>query len=365
MAKIGDHAVVLGASMAGLLAARTLSDFFETVTVVERDVLPDDAANRRGVPQGRHLHALLARGAQVLEELFPGLLDELVTDGVPYFDGRDLSKLYYSLGGHQVVRTGSAESFTAYASSRPFLECFIRQRVHAIANVTLLDGHDVVELTFAPDGERITGAQIVDRHRGIQSGMSADLIVDATGRGARTPALLENLGYGRPIEDHFNVRLTYTSQLLRMQPGALDEHVFLIGPVPGRPTGMGLLGCEHDSWLFTVFGMAGREAPRERAGMCAFVEEFAPRQAEAAILDATPISDVVQHRVPASVWPFTAGSSAWTRAGIGGHRHRLTRQSRRPPSSRRGHNARCRCGTERCGPQFCRLPTPSARRVRR
>jgi 2-polyprenyl-6-methoxyphenol hydroxylase-like FAD-dependent oxidoreductase len=105
MAKIADHAVVLGASMAGLLAARTLSDFFETVTVVERDLLPDDAANRRGVPQGRHLHALLARGAQALEELFPGLLDELVIDGVPYFDGRDLSKIYYSQGGHQVVRT--------------------------------------------------------------------------------------------------------------------------------------------------------------------------------------------------------------------------------------------------------------------
>src|ERR1700724_2982220 len=153
MAKIGDDAVVLGASMAGLLAARTLSDFFETVTVVERDVLPDDAANRRGVPQGRHLHALLARGAQVLEELFPGLLDELVTDGVPYFDGRDLSKLYYSLGGHQGVRPG---------------------------------------------------------HSGIQSRLAASLIVDATGRGARTPALLENLGYGRPIEDHVSVHLTYT-----------------------------------------------------------------------------------------------------------------------------------------------------------
>jgi 2-polyprenyl-6-methoxyphenol hydroxylase-like FAD-dependent oxidoreductase len=83
MATIGDHAVVLGASMAGLLAARTLSDFFETVTVVERDVLPDDAANRRGVPQGRHLHALLARGSRALEELFPGLLDELVTTAFP------------------------------------------------------------------------------------------------------------------------------------------------------------------------------------------------------------------------------------------------------------------------------------------
>jgi 2-polyprenyl-6-methoxyphenol hydroxylase-like FAD-dependent oxidoreductase len=302
MAKVGDHAVVLGASMAGLLAARTLSDFFDTVTMVERDVLPDGAANRRGVPQGHHLHALLARGAQALEELFPGLLDELVTDGVSYLDGRDLSKTYYSLGGHQVVRTGSAESLIAYASSRPFLECFVRRRVQAIANVTLLDGYDVVGLTFTPDHKRITGARIADRHSGIPAGLSADLIVDATGRGARTPALLEDLGYGRPTEDHINVHLTYTSQLLRMRPGALQELVFLIGAIPGRPTGMGLLACEHDSWLFTVFGMAGHEAPRERAGMYTFVEEFAPPHALAAIRDATPMSEVVQHRVPSSVW---------------------------------------------------------------
>ena len=80
-AKIGKHAVVLGASMAGLLAARSLSDFFDTVTVVERDPLPDTGAARRGVPQGRHLHALLARGAQAIEEMFPGVLDEMVLDG--------------------------------------------------------------------------------------------------------------------------------------------------------------------------------------------------------------------------------------------------------------------------------------------
>ena len=81
--KIGEHAVVLGASMGGLLAARVLADFYETVTVVERDVLPDDAVNRRGVPQGRHVHALLGRGSQVLAELFPGFLDELVAAGAP------------------------------------------------------------------------------------------------------------------------------------------------------------------------------------------------------------------------------------------------------------------------------------------
>ena len=74
MPKIGDHAVVLGASMGGLLAARVLADAYQQVTVVERDRLPESVLDRRGVPQGRHAHGLLPRGAQILDELFPGLL---------------------------------------------------------------------------------------------------------------------------------------------------------------------------------------------------------------------------------------------------------------------------------------------------
>src|ERR1700739_4332616 len=100
MAKLGDHAVVLGASMGGLLAARVLADFYQTVTVIERDELSDDPVNRRGVPQGRHVHALLARGAQILEEFFPGFLDELVAAGAPAWDAGELSQLHAAYRGH-------------------------------------------------------------------------------------------------------------------------------------------------------------------------------------------------------------------------------------------------------------------------
>ena len=112
MPVLGERAVVLGASMGGLLAARVLADFFRTVTVVERDVLPDDPANRRGVPQGRHAHALLARGAQILDELFPGILDELVADGAPVWDDGELSKFYFVLRRPRgaAVRQGSRRS---------------------------------------------------------------------------------------------------------------------------------------------------------------------------------------------------------------------------------------------------------------
>src|SRR6201987_1572083 len=124
MPVLGERAVVLGASLGGLLAARVLADFYRTVTVVERDELPDDAVNRRGVPQGRHVHALLPRGARILDELFPGILSELVASGAPVWDDADMSKLYVSYSGHEMLRSGKlavdpTKPMAMYMPSRP------------------------------------------------------------------------------------------------------------------------------------------------------------------------------------------------------------------------------------------------------
>ena len=107
MRKIGDHAVVLGASMGGLLAARVLADAYQRVTVVDRDLLPERAADRQGVPQGRHAHALLARGAQILDELFPGLLADLAAAGVPVLASP--RELWFSVGGHLLCLDGDGD----------------------------------------------------------------------------------------------------------------------------------------------------------------------------------------------------------------------------------------------------------------
>ena len=301
MTKLGEHAVVLGASMGGLLAARVLADFYETVTVVERDVLPETSANRRGVPQGRHVHLLLGRGSQVLDELFPGFLDELVAAGAPSFDG-DMSKLYLSNGGHLFPRSGRAKDVPFFLPSRPLLESHVRRRVRAVANVTVLDGHDVVELTSPPPRDRVTGALVRARPDGSERVLGADLVVDAMGRGARTPAFLEGLGYGRPVEDHLGMRLAYSSQLLRIPPGMLNELMVIIGPVPGRPTGMALFGNENNTWMFSVIGMVGREPPDELAEMLAFVEDFAPAHVLAAIRAGEPLAEVARYRMPSSQW---------------------------------------------------------------
>lgn len=306
MPELDERAVVVGASMAGLLAARVLADFFATVTVVERDVLPDGPAIRRGVPQGRHVHVLLTRGAQILDELFPGFLNELVAGGAPVWNDGELSKLHLSFGGHEMLRSGKiareARALAVYMPSRPLLECLVRQRLQAIKNVTILDGHDAAEFKSTADRNRVTGVRVVNRDSGAERELMADVVMNATGRGAHTSAFLESLGYGRPVEDHIVMHTTYVSQLLRIPRGTLKEMLVDISPAPGRPTGMFLTGYENDTWMFTVFGMVGHEPPRDLAGMLSFAQDYCPAHLIAAVRAAEPIGEVAHHRVPSSQW---------------------------------------------------------------
>jgi 2-polyprenyl-6-methoxyphenol hydroxylase-like FAD-dependent oxidoreductase len=301
--RIGEHAVVLGASMGGLLAARVLADFYDRVTVVDRDLLPATPANRRGVPQGRHVHTLLGRGSQILGGLFPGILDELVAAGAPVYDYQDVSQWPVTLGGHPLVASGRFKNHpAAYFPSRPLLECQVRRRTCEAVNITLLEGHDVGTLTSTAARDRVTGVRVSARDGGIEQELKSDLVVDAMGRGARTPAFLDSLGYGRPAEDHLDVRLVYTSQLLRIAPGTLNEIAVLVGPVAGRPTGLALFRYEQDTWMLTLIGMAGREPPDERAERIQFAERLTAAHLVGALRTAESLTEVSRYRYPASQW---------------------------------------------------------------
>jgi len=304
MPHIGEHAVVLGASVSGLLAARVLADFYRTVTVVERDALPTGVAQRRGVPQARHVHALWPRGSEILDDLFPGFTDELVAAGCPTNLDGDFSKSFASFGGHLFVRSGHMSNFRpgheAYYPSRILLEGQVRRRVRTLANVTLLDGHDVVELTS--DRTRITGVTITSRVSDEKRTLTADLVVDCTGRGSRTPAFLERLGYERPKVDEVVVRLVYASQLLRIPAETLNELLILVGPAPGRPTAMALFSHEDSTRMLTAVGLAGREPPTEFEGMLRYIEEFTPPHVMSALRCAEPLGEVTRYGTPSSRW---------------------------------------------------------------
>jgi hypothetical protein len=231
--RIGDHAVVLGASMAGLLAARVLADAYAQVTVLDRDQLPHTGTHRRGVPHGRHVHALLASGQQALEELFPGLTADLVASGAPA--GDLLANGRWCLNGHRLRQAPAG--LVVLCASRPVLEGAVRARVRALPNVTFLDSRDIVGLAATPDGSRVTGARVLRRAgRAAEEVLGGDLVVDATGRGSRTPIWLEALGYARPDTEQVRIGLGYATGTYRLPADALDGDLAVVhGATPRIP----------------------------------------------------------------------------------------------------------------------------------
>jgi 2-polyprenyl-6-methoxyphenol hydroxylase-like FAD-dependent oxidoreductase len=300
MRKLGDHAVVLGASLAGLLAARVLSDAYQRITVVERDPLSDVAGNRRGVPQGRHAHMLLPGGAQILGELFPGLLDDLAAGGAPVI--RDLGELRFSPGGHRLCLKGQHPGLVAYQASRPFLEGHVRARVRALPTVEVVDRCEVVGLVTTAAQDRVTGVRILQATTGVEETLGADLVLDATGRGGRAAAWLTAVGYDPPPQEQLTIHLKYATRHLRLRPGALPGQKFVaVGAEPGRPTGLVLFAEEQDRWVLTLIGYDGHHPAADPEGFLAFVRATAPPDVHAAIRDADPLDDIVAYRFPANL----------------------------------------------------------------
>jgi pimeloyl-ACP methyl ester carboxylesterase/2-polyprenyl-6-methoxyphenol hydroxylase-like FAD-dependent oxidoreductase len=299
MGTIGDRAVVIGAGMGGLLAARALGDHFEQVTVIERDALPSDIAPRRAIPQGRHAHALLARGHACLEELFPGLTAQLLAAGAqPY---RALGQLRFSLGGHQLARGDVGRD--SIVASRPLIEAHVRRRLCEVENVELVDRCDAVGLTATAGRDRITGVRIARRASGsADETIAADLVAVATGRGGRLSAWLEPLGFQRPAEQRIDVDFAYASCHLQLEPGVLGEdRLVLIGARPGVPRTLALFAQEQGRWVLTLGGYAGHHPPRDRDGFLAFAASVAPPDVSEAIHAATALDEIAGHGFPANV----------------------------------------------------------------
>lgn len=304
MSKLGDKAVVCGAGMGGLLAARVLSEFYESVTVVERDTLSDDACPRRGVRQGRHYHVLWSRGGQEFGRLFPGLTDELVAAGATVCDDGDLSKVSIRVGGHEYNRSGKFSDPAAvviYLLSRPLLELRVRRRVQDIANVTILDGHDVVE-PVAAEPDRVTGARVVDRDTGVEQLLDADMVVDAMGRAARTPAFLDSLGYGRPPAERSTASASYCSQFLRVPPGVVNEKMTFVMPETNLPVGGAFSAYENDTWIFTLVRLDQQQPPENLLDMVALGTQCISSALPAALQAGEPLGGVDVFRYPGGVW---------------------------------------------------------------
>jgi 2-polyprenyl-6-methoxyphenol hydroxylase-like FAD-dependent oxidoreductase len=285
--------------MAGLTAARVLADAYERVTVMERDALPEAAAHRRGVPQSRHAHGLLAGGRVALEELFPGLTDELVANGALSGDLQAESRWY-----NRGLRLCPAPSdLRAVAVSRPLLEGYVRERVLALSNVRVVDRCGAAGLVATPDGRGVRGVRVTRRaDSSAEEVLEADLVVDATGRGSRSPLWLEELGYPRPAEDEVRIGVAYASRIYRRRRDHLDgDTAVVVAATLDRPRGGVMLAMEGDRWMVTLNGYLGQRPPADPDGFVAFAAGLPVPDIFEVISDAEPLGEVLPARYPASV----------------------------------------------------------------
>jgi 2-polyprenyl-6-methoxyphenol hydroxylase-like FAD-dependent oxidoreductase len=285
--------------MGGLLATRVLSESFTEVVLVDRDRITGVSAARRGVPQGRHAHGLVARGHQILEGLFPGLTGQLVDAGVVPGDFNSDIRWYFNGVRMRPARSG----LVSVPATRPVLEQHVRARVQDLPNVSTMEKCDVDGLVTTPDGSQVLGVRI--RHDGgAAQTLAADLVVDTSGRGSRTPAWLAELGFDRPAEDKVSIDLAYTTRHYRLRTDPFGSDLAIIpAATPDFPRGAffyKLPGTGEEIEL-SLTGMLGDHPPTDPDGFLEFTRSLPVPEIHQAVRDAEPLDDPVMMRYPASI----------------------------------------------------------------
>ncbi|MGH8983650.1 MAG: FAD-dependent oxidoreductase [Acidimicrobiia bacterium] len=288
----GSRAVVVGASIAGLCTARVLSEHFDEVVVVDRDTLPDGPEARGQVSQGRQPHLLLVAGARLLEGWFPGIVQDLLDGGAVEID-LSADMWWYQAGG---VARRPPSDLKGPAMSRPFLEWTVRQRVAAIPNITVRSHVGVEGLELADDDSRVSGVALDDG-----TSLLCELLVDATGRQARTLPWVEAAGYPAPELSTVEVDTRYVSRTYRRVASADRDWkaAAIVDDIESKRLVM-VLPMEGDRWITLFGGLHGEAAPFDEAERIAYLRTF-PSQVVADLLDrAEPLSEPVTHRFPSS-----------------------------------------------------------------
>jgi hypothetical protein len=295
---IGRHAIVVGAGMGGLAAAKALSSSFETVTVLERDALASEPIARTGTPQARQIHVLLRGGLDALNELFPGFESELERAGAVRV--RVGSQARLELPGFDPFPRRDL-GFDYLSMTRPLLEFVVRRLIERQSNIALMSHCRVTQFLESPDRTAVTGIGYDDTGgRGTE--LAADLVVDASSRGILTLELLNRVGLPRPEERQIGIDLHYATAMFRIPPSAPpDWRAVLHRPSAQSGRGGLLVPVENECWQVNLTHMHGGTVPENVGDFIAFARTLRTQTIYDAIKDAVPIGPIYRFVFPCSI----------------------------------------------------------------
>ncbi len=301
---VRTHAVILGASIGGLCAAEALAPHFQQVTLIDKDELPLEPASRRGVPQGNQPHALQMRGRKELDALFPGLMNELKKHGAFEFDpSNEIARLTPDGWAPRYSNVGA----TAFAGSRPLLEATMRRLLLARrSNVRIVPGVRVTNLLHAREGAEvwINGVETDSKDPDLKQ-LSADLVVDSTGRGTKTPKWLSQIGLPEPEEIRVDAKCSYATRHYRAPAEAKSwwwRALIVDHCPPTHARGCSLFTVEDERWIVTAVGTNGDYAPTDEAGWLAYIKSLRTPLVYELLARAEPLTEVVQNRTTVNWW---------------------------------------------------------------
>ena len=296
----GKHALVIGGSMAGLLAARVLANHFEQVTIIDRDTLPEGPLHRNGVPQARHNHVLLLKGKAIFERYFPGFEQELLTSGADSADVGDEILQVSIFGRIAPVHTG----MQMLLCSRDLIEWRMRHRLRVYENIRILSHIEVAGLLVQQDNRRVIGVQLRPRaNEPSPNILTANLVVDCSGRSSRASEWLAEMGYQKPETTVVNSHLGYSTRWYKQPAQALPwKGVLIAVNPPDNPRAGGLLPAEGGQWVVTLAGTAGLYPPTDQAGFLEFASQLSDPILYNAIRKLEPVSQIFGYRRTENQW---------------------------------------------------------------
>ncbi|MFN7945688.1 MAG: 2-polyprenyl-6-methoxyphenol hydroxylase-like oxidoreductase [Blastocatellia bacterium] len=294
-----SHAIVIGGSLAGMLTARLLSEHFDHVTIIERDRCPEGPVARPGLSQARHVHVLLARGRMIVEELFPGVCEELKAAGAQSSDaGLALAWLTPAGWGIRFRAGNELLSFT-----RDLLDWTLRRRLKKFTSVRFMEGYEVTGLLADADRKNVTGISIRPRRKNEtvvaeETNLFAELVVDASGRASKAPQWLAALGYPQPQETVINAHTGYASRIYHRPAGWQADWTatFSQAAPPQQPRAGILFPVEDNCWLVSLAGGGGDYPPTDEAGFLEFARSLPNPLIYQAISRAEPVSPIHGNR---------------------------------------------------------------------
>jgi 2-polyprenyl-6-methoxyphenol hydroxylase-like FAD-dependent oxidoreductase len=298
-ALIGKQAVVVGAGIAGLTAARSLADFFEHVVVLESDALPTEATHRPGIPQSRHIHVLLAGGLQALSCLFPGFVESLSQTGA----------VRLRMGYDDRIEQPGYDPFPqrdlgipVYGMTRPLLELTVRKRVGKYSNVEVRQNCRAQKFITESDDAAVTAVRC-ENSDGKSEQFQADLILDASGHGSLTEALLKSIGWPIPEETWIGIDLGYATAVFDLPedfpPDWMGVRTLAHYPDSKRAA---IVPVEGKRWMVTLAGRYDEKPPGDRDGYLAFAQQLRTPTIYNAIRHAKPVSEIARFGFKGSCW---------------------------------------------------------------